>query len=195
MVTKKSDRTHTGTLSTFGYQARYDLSKGFPLLTTKKVPFGLIKSELLWFLKGDTNIRFLLQHKNHIWDEWAFEKYVNSSDYKGPDMNDFSHRALKDPAFNKVYQEQKKLFCQKILDDADFAKTYGDLGLVYGSQWRAWKTSTGETIDQIQNVIDLIKTHPDSRRMIVSAWNPEDVPTMALHHAIPYFNSMWSMVS
>ncbi|EHO51061.1 thymidylate synthase [Lentilactobacillus kisonensis] len=177
---KKSDRTHTGTLSTFGYQARYDLSKGFPLLTTKKVPFGLIKSELLWFLKGDTNIRFLLQHKNHIWDEWAFEKYVNSSDYKGPDMNDFSHRALKDPAFNKVYQEQKKLFCQKILDDADFAKTYGDLGLVYGSQWRAWKTSTGETIDQIQNVIDLIKTHPDSRRMIVSAWNPEDVPTMAL---------------
>lgn len=158
-------------MSTFGYQARYDLSKGFPLLTTKKVPFGLIKSELLWFLKGDTNIRFLLQHKNHIWDEWAFEKYVNSSDYKGPDMNDFSHRALKDPAFNKVYQEQKKLFCQKILDDADFAKTYGDLGLVYGSQWRAWKTSTGETIDQIQNVIDLIKTHPDSRRMIVSAWN------------------------
>jgi thymidylate synthase len=79
-----------------------------------------------------------------------------------------------------VYQEQKQLFCQRILDDEDFANKYGDLGLVYGSQWRAWKTSTGQTIDQIQNVIDLIKHHPDSRRMIVSAWNPEDVPTMAL---------------
>ncbi|MCT3555923.1 thymidylate synthase [Lentilactobacillus buchneri] len=177
---KKTDRTHTGTISTFGYQMRFDLSKGFPLLTTKKVPFGLIKSELLWFLKGDTNIQFLLKHKNHIWDEWAFEKFVASNDYTGPDMTDFSHRAQKDPEFNKVYQEQKKLFCDRIVNDDDFAKKYGDLGLVYGSQWRAWKTSTGGTIDQIQNVIDLIKTHPDSRRMIVSAWNPEDVPTMAL---------------
>lgn len=177
---KKTDRTHTGTISTFGYQMRFDLSKGFPLLTTKKVPFGLIKSELLWFLKGDTNIQFLLKHKNHIWDEWAFEKFVASNDYTGPDMTDFSHRAQKDPEFNKVYQEQKKLFCDRIVNDDDFAKKYGDLGLVYGSQWRSWKTSTGGTIDQIQNVIDLIKTHPDSRRMIVSAWNPEDVPTMAL---------------
>lgn len=177
---KKTDRTHTGTISTFGYQMRFDLSKGFPLLTTKKVPFGLIKSELLWFLKGDTNIQFLLKHRNHIWDEWAFEKFVASNDYTGPDMTDFSHRAQKDPEFNKVYQEQKKLFCDRIVNDDDFAKKYGDLGLVYGSQWRAWKTSTGGTIDQIQNVIDLIKTHPDSRRMIVSAWNPEDVPTMAL---------------
>lgn len=177
---KKTDRTHTGTISTFGYQMRFDLSKGFPLLTTKKVPFGLIKSELLWFLKGDTNIQFLLKHKNHIWDEWAFEKFVDSNDYTGPDMTDFSHRAQKDPEFNKVYQEQKKLFCDRIVEDDAFAQKYGDLGLVYGSQWRDWKTSTGGTIDQIQNVIDLIKTHPDSRRMIVSAWNPEDVPTMAL---------------
>ncbi|MBU9787971.1 thymidylate synthase [Lentilactobacillus sp. IMAU92037] len=177
---KKSDRTHTGTLSTFGYQMRFDLSEGFPLLTTKKVPFGLIKSELLWFLKGGTNIRFLLQHKNHIWDEWPFQNYVQSADYQGPDMTDFSHRALKDPEFNKVYKEQMNLFCQKILDDEDFANKYGDLGLIYGSQWRAWKTSKGQTIDQIQNVIDLIKNHPDSRRMIVSAWNPEDVPSMAL---------------
>jgi thymidylate synthase len=177
---KKPDRTHTGTISTFGYQMRFDLSKGFPLLTTKKVPFGLIKSELLWFLRGDTNIKFLLQHKNHIWDEWAFEKYVKSNDYTGPDMTNFSHRAQEDPDFNNLYQEQKKRFCQLVLDDDTFAQKYGDLGLVYGSQWRAWKTSTGETIDQIQNVIDMIKTHPDSRRLIVSAWNPEDVPTMAL---------------
>ncbi|MFD1124490.1 thymidylate synthase [Lentilactobacillus raoultii] len=177
---QKTDRTHTGTISTFGYQMRFDLAKGFPLLTTKKVPFGLIKSELLWFLRGDTNIRFLLQHKNHIWDEWAFEKYVQSDDYQGPDMTNFSHRAQKDPAFNQVYQTQKKRFCQMILDDETFAKKYGDLGLVYGSQWRAWKTSTGQTIDQIKNVIEMIKTHPDSRRLIVSAWNPEDIPTMAI---------------
>ncbi|WP_268913104.1 thymidylate synthase [Lentilactobacillus sp. SPB1-3] len=177
---KKTDRTNTGTLSTFGYQMRFDLSKGFPLLTTKKVPFGLIKSELLWFLKGDTNIQYLLKHKNHIWDEWAFEKYVASDDYNGPDMTDFAHRALKDAEFNDIYQDEKNKFCEQIINDDDFAKKYGDLGLIYGSQWRAWQTSTGETIDQIQNVINQIKTHPDSRRMIVSAWNPEDVPSMAL---------------
>lgn len=176
----KADRTHTGTLSTFGYQMRFDLSKGFPLLTTKKVPFGLIKSELLWFLRGDTNIQFLLKHKNHIWDEWAFEKFVNSADYHGPNMTNFSHRAQTDPDFNDIYQTQKRLFCQRVLEDDAFAKIYGDLGLVYGSQWRAWKTSTGDTIDQIKNVIETIKTHPDSRRLIVSAWNPEDIPSMAL---------------
>lgn len=177
---QKNDRTQTGTLSTFGYQMRFDLSEGFPLLTTKRVPFGLIKSELMWFLKGDTNIRYLLQHKNHIWDEWAFKKWVESSEYDGPDMSDFGHRSLTDPAFNDQYQIQKERFTKLILEDDDFAAKYGDLGNVYGSQWRAWKTSTGETIDQIENVIDLIKNHPDSRRMIVTAWNPEDVPTAAL---------------
>ena len=177
---QKSDRTGTGTKSVFGYQMRFDLSKGFPILTTKKVPFGLIKSELLWFLRGDTNIRFLLQHKNHIWDEWAFKKWVESDEYQGPDMTDFGHRWLKDPEFKKVYLQEKKAFCQRILEDDDFAQKYGDLGLVYGSQWRKWKTSQGDTIDQIANVIQQIKTTPDSRRMIVSAWNPEDVPSMAL---------------
>ncbi|WP_283678761.1 thymidylate synthase [Lentilactobacillus sp. Marseille-Q4993] len=176
----KTDRTNTGTISTFGYQMRFDLSKGFPLLTTKKVPFGLIKSELLWFLHGDTNIQYLLKHKNHIWDEWAFQRFTESNDYSGPDMTDFGHRSLVDEDFNKQYKEQKKIFCDRIVNDDDFAKKYGDLGLVYGSQWRAWKTSQGGTIDQIKNVIDTIKTHPDSRRMIVSAWNPEDVPSMAL---------------
>ncbi|KRM57121.1 thymidylate synthase [Secundilactobacillus malefermentans DSM 5705 = KCTC 3548] len=177
---RKTDRTGTGTISTFGYQMRFDLNEGFPLLTTKKVPFGLIKSELLWFLKGDTNIKFLLQHKNHIWDEWAFEKFVNSTEYHGPDMTDFGHRSASDPEFNNVYQAEKSKFCDAILNDDDFAKRFGDLGLVYGSQWRAWKTSTGQTIDQIQNVIDQIKVHPDSRRLIVTAWNPEDVPLVAL---------------
>ncbi|MRN06900.1 thymidylate synthase [Lactobacillus sp. 0.1XD8-4] len=177
---QKNDRTGTGTKSVFGYQMRFDLNKGFPILTTKKVPFGLIKSELLWFLRGDTNIRFLLQHKNHIWDEWAFKKWVESSDYHGPDMTDFGHRWLKDPEFKKVYLQEKKAFCDRVLTDDEFAKKYGDLGLVYGSQWRKWQTSQGETIDQIANVIQQIKTTPDSRRMIVSAWNPEDVPSMAL---------------
>ncbi|MEO2783410.1 thymidylate synthase, partial [Ligilactobacillus ruminis] len=83
---RKDDRTKTGTISLFGYQMRFDLGKGFPLLTTKKVPLGLIKSELLWFLNGDTNIQYLLKHKNHIWDEWAFKKWVESNEYEGPDM-------------------------------------------------------------------------------------------------------------
>lgn len=177
---EKSDRTGTGTRSVFGYQMRFNLAQGFPILTTKKVPFGLIKSELLWFLRGDTNIRFLLQHKNHIWDEWAFKKWVESDEYHGPDMTDFGHRWLKDPEFKRQYLAEKRVFCQRVLNDDDFAQKYGDLGLVYGSQWRAWKTSQGKTIDQIANVIHQIKTTPDSRRMIVSAWNPEDVPSMAL---------------
>lgn len=178
--TKKTDRTNTGTLSTFGYQMRFDLQDSFPLLTTKKLPFGLIKSELLWFLRGDTNIRFLLEHKNHIWDEWAFKNFVNSSDYQGPDMTNFAHRAERDSNFAAIYHEQKQLFCDRILTDDAFATQYGDLGLVYGSQWRKWKTTSGQTIDQIKSVIKEIKKHPDSRRLIVSAWNPEDIPTMAL---------------
>lgn len=178
--TQKTDRTGTGTKSIFGHQMRFDLSKGFPLLTTKRVPFGLIKSELLWFLKGDTNIRYLLEHNNHIWDEWAFERYVKSADYSGPDMTDFGRRAVTDPAFNDVYQIELKAFCEKIIADDDFAEKYGDLGNIYGSQWRQWRTSTGETIDQLKDVIEMIKTTPDSRRLIVSAWNPEDVPSMAL---------------
>ena len=107
---QKGDRTKTGTTSLFGYQMRFDLSQGFPLLTTKKVPFGLIKSELLWFLKGDTNIQYLLQHNNHIWDEWAFKNWIESDEYTGPDMTDFGLRAQKDPAFKEVYQAQKKQF-------------------------------------------------------------------------------------
>lgn len=177
---QKGDRTGTGTLSTFGYQMRFDLQKGFPILTTKKIAFGLVKSELLWFLRGDTNIRFLLAHNNHIWDEWAFKKWVESDEYQGPDMTDFGHRWLTDPAFKAVYLAEKKAFCERILADDEFAARYGNLGDVYGAQWRHWQTRRGETIDQIKNVIEAIKTTPDSRRLIVSAWNPEDVPAMAL---------------
>lgn len=177
---EKSDRTGTGTKSLFGYQMRFNLAEGFPLLTTKKVPFGLIKSELLWFLRGDTNIRFLLEHNNHIWDEWAFKNWVESDEYHGPDMTNFGLRAQEDDNLNKVYQDEKKKFCQKIVEDQEFANKFGNLGDVYGAQWRHWQTRNGETIDQIKDVIETIKNNPDSRRMIVTAWNPEDVPLSAL---------------
>lgn len=177
---QKADRTNTGTYSLFGKQIRFKLADGFPLLTTKRVPFRLIASELLWFLKGDTNIRYLLQHNNNIWNEWAFKKWVESDVYDGPDMTDFGVRAAKDEAFKKLYEEQMERFKQLVLEDDAFAETYGDLGFVYGKQWRHWQTSANETIDQIADVIHSIKTNPDSRRHIVSAWNPEDIPNMAL---------------
>jgi thymidylate synthase len=177
---KKQDRTNTGTLSVFGHQMRFDLSDGFPLLTTKKVPFRLVASELLWFIKGDTNIRYLLEHNNNIWNEWAFERWVKSADYEGPDMTDFGIRSQRDPSFKKQYEEQMQKFKDKILKDKAFADKYGELGSVYGKQWRKWETSKGETIDQLREVIEAIRTKPDSRRHIVSAWNPEDIPSMAL---------------
>lgn len=126
----KTDRTGTGTKSVFGHQMRFNMEDGFPLLTTKKLHLKSIIYELLWFLKGDTNVKYLQEHGVRIWNEWADEN--------------------------------------------------GDLGPVYGHQWRSWPDHRGGTIDQIQNVIDLIKHHPDSRRMLVTAWNPADISEMAL---------------
>lgn len=126
--TDKSDRTGTGTRSVFGYQMRFDLQEGFPMLTTKKLHLRSIIHELLWFLEGDTNVKYLKEHKVRIWDEWADEN--------------------------------------------------GDLGPVYGKQWRSWETRDGETIDQISQAVDLIKNNPDSRRIIVNAWNVGDLPKM-----------------
>lgn len=126
----KSDRTGTGTLSCFGYQMRFDLSEGFPLVTTKKVHLKSIIYELLWFLKGETNIRYLKEHGVSIWDEWADEN--------------------------------------------------GELGPVYGKQWRSWEGANGQVIDQISDALEQIKNNPDSRRIIVSAWNVADLPKMAL---------------
>ena len=127
---EKTDRTGTGTLSCFGHQMRFDLAQGFPVLTTKKLHLKSIIHELLWFLQGDTNIRYLRENGVRIWDEWADEN--------------------------------------------------GDLGPVYGHQWRSWPAPGGRTIDQISNVVDMIRKSPDSRRLIVSAWNPADVDKMAL---------------
>lgn len=176
----KEDRTGVGTRSLFGYQMRIDLTQGFPLLTTKRVAFRLIKTELLWFLRGDTNIRYLLEHDNHIWDEWAFEKYVQSDDYQGPDMTNFGLRILEDEAFKEIYDCEMKRFNHKILTDDNFAKKYGDLGNVYGAQWRHWSAGEGKSIDQIEQVICSLRENPDSRRHLVSAWNPQEIPDMAL---------------
>lgn len=176
----KDDRTGTGTISIFGHQMRFDLSEGFPLLTTKKVSFKLIATELLWFIKGDTNIRYLLQYKNNIWNEWAFKKWVESNDYEGPDMTDFGRRSLVDDEFNEQYKAQLAIFKDKILNDDDFMIKYGDLGNVYGKQWRDWKDQDGKRFDQLKTLIENIKQNPNSRRHIISAWNPTEIDTMAL---------------
>lgn len=184
----KDDRTGTGTISIFGHQMRFDLSEGFPLLTTKKVSFKLIATELLWFIKGDTNIRYLLQYKNNIWNEWAFKKWIESDEYTGPDMTDFGRRSLVNDEFNEQYKEQLAIFKDKILNDDEFMRKYGDLGNVYGKQWRDWKDQNGESFDQLQTLIDNIKNNPNSRRHIISAWNPTEIDTMALPLVIHYSN-------
>ena len=157
--TYKDDRTGTGTYSIFGYQARYDLSKGFPLVTTKKVFLRGIIHELLWFICGDTNIKYLVDNDVHIWDDWAYKAYKESSVFEGEDIKAFAARI-------------------KSLDKDDpFVKKWGELGPVYGRQWRNFNE---EGVDQLENLIHLIKTNPNSRRLIISAWNPCEVDKMAL---------------
>lgn len=177
---EKEDRTGIGTISVFGYQARYDLQKGFPLLTTKRVPFRLIVSELLWFLRGDTNIKYLLEQDNNIWNEWAFQNWITSSEYTGPDMTNFGLRSLEDETFEQIYKEEMEKFKHRILTNETFALKYGDLGSIYGKQWRSWSTLDGGVIDQIATVIEMIKNNPDSRRLIVSAWNVGEIKKMSL---------------
>ena len=181
---QKGDRTGTGTLSVFGYQMRYDLQKGFPLMTTKKTAFRLIVSELLWFLKGDTNVRTLVEERNPIWDEWAFEKWVESEEYTGPDMTNFGRRAPLDEEFNELYTIEMTAFKKRLVEDDEFAERYGDLGPVYGKQWRSFgtesETSIHPPVDQIAQLIDGLKNNPDSRRHIVTAWNPTEMKDMAL---------------
>lgn len=150
----KDDRTHTGTTSVFGYQSRYDLSDGFPLVTTKKVHLKSIIHELLWFIKGDTNIKYLVDHDVRIWNDWPYEAFKKSTDYRG---------------------ETIEAFALKIKEDDAFAAKHGDLGPVYGSQWRNFNG-----VDQLSYILNEIKTNPNSRRMVLSAWNPAEIKSMAL---------------
>jgi thymidylate synthase len=159
---RKDDRTGTGTVSVFGYQMRFDLNEGFPLVTTKKVHFKSIVHELLWFIAGDTNIRYLVENGVSIWNEWPFENWFRENFMQ----EDY-------PLGSPQRKELMSEFVAKIADDKEFAKKYGCLGPVYGKQWRKF-----EGVDQIANIIDGLKTNPDSRRHIVSAWNPKDVPVM-----------------
>ncbi len=163
----KTDRTGTGTKSVLGYQIRFDLSQGFPLLTTKKVPIKAIIHELLWFLRGDSNLKYLADNNVHIWDEWPYKSYLLRNNIEVPKTG------------SEEWNTGIKEFIEKIKSDETFAKEYGNLGPIYGYQWRAWPTPNGGHIDQIKNVIEQIKNTPDSRRMIVSAWNVADIDEMA----------------
>lgn len=163
----KDDRTGTGTRSLFGRQIRMDLSKGFPLLTTKKVFFRGIIHELLWFLSGNTNIKYLVDNDVHIWDEWPFQAYLKKNDLE----KDF-------PMYSDEWGEEKLKFIEKIKSDDEFASKWGNLGSVYGKQWTAWKSADGEEINQIDHVIDMIKNNPTSRRIIVSGWNVGDIQSL-----------------
>jgi thymidylate synthase len=158
---EKKDRTGTGTISEFGHQIRHKMSEGFPLLTTKKMAWKQIVSELLWFLTGQTNIAFLHKHNNHIWDGDVYKNYAakTSMDIDG--------------------QLTKEEFIERIQTDNEFAKVWGDLGPIYGKQWRKWDGKNGR-IDQIDNLVRELKTNPDSRRLIVSAWNVDELDQMVL---------------
>ena len=153
---ERDDRTGTGTISVFGYQAKYDLTEGFPLMTTKRMYLRPIAEELLWFLKGDTNIKYLVDRNVKIWNEWPYENYKKCPEYQGETLEEF---------------------VAKVKESDEFAAKYGELGPVYGKQWRDFN---GQGIDQITKLIDGLKNNPMSRRHIVTAWNPVEVDSMAL---------------
>ncbi|CAH0999718.1 Thymidylate synthase [Neolewinella maritima] len=161
--TPKGDRTGTGTLSVFGYQSRYDLREGFPLITTKKVHWKSVVHELLWFIRGDTNIRYLVLNGVRIWNEWPFQHYLEQTG-----------QAADLPKHGIAWKAALKEFVDRIAGDEAFAQQWGELGPVYGKQWRDFNG-----VDQLRDVVEAIKATPDSRRHIVTAWNPEEIPAMA----------------
>jgi thymidylate synthase len=159
----KNNRTGIGTLSVFGYQMRFNLEDGFPLVTTKKVHLKSIIHELIWFINGDTNIRYLVKNGVNIWNDWPFQSYLRKIG-----------READLPKHSDAWKEELKIFKNRVIQEEDFAKEWGELGPVYGKQWRNF-----EGIDQITQVIEDIKKSPDSRRLLVNAWNPKDIPVMA----------------
>jgi thymidylate synthase len=198
---EKGDRTGTGTISVFGRQIRHKMSQGFPLLTTKKMAWNVMVTELLWFLRGDTNIKFLLDYNCHIWDGDAYKNYSKTIDnvidgYKSGDIMGMQ------PHIEKWFSNSDELtpltkeeFIKNIKTDKEFAERWGELGPIYGKQWRNWRGQDGmigekdengtrivtwNQIDQIQNLINDLKTNPDSRRLMVSAWNVGEMNHMVL---------------
>jgi thymidylate synthase len=190
----KSDRTGTGTISVFGRQIRHKMSQGFPLLTTKKMHWNSIVTELLWFLRGDTNIKFLLDYDCHIWDGDAYKNYVSKVEEYTSTLNvpnDISEfQEVMDSVGNQIKSSvlSKEEFINKIKTDNEFAKKWGDLGPIYGKQWRKWQgwvdmngNEKGSLwYDQILEVVHSLKTNPDSRRLMVSAWNVAELDQMVL---------------
>jgi thymidylate synthase len=160
----KADRTGVGTRSIFGHQMRFDLAQGFPLLTTKKVNFPAVVHELLWIVAGDTNIRYLVRNNVNIWNEWPFQAWLEAEGL-----------AAQFPKYTPAWSGKMKEFVAKVRDDEAFATRWGDLGPVYGAQWRNFHGR-----DQLAEVVDGIRRNPDSRRLIVSAWNPPQLEAMAL---------------
>jgi len=159
---KKEDRTGTGTVSIFGHQMRFNLAEGFPLVTSKKVHLKSILHELLWFIRGDTNIRYLIENGVGIWNDWPYQNWLRET---GQDK----HLVKYSSEWRAVMAE----FTQQIITDQDFADKYGDLGPVYGKQWRNFGG-----VDQLSQLMSDLQSNPDSRRLIVSAWNPQDIPVM-----------------
>lgn len=175
----KTDRTGTGTKSVFGRQTRYDLREGFPAITTKKLYFNSVVHELLWFLSGSGNIEYLAQHNVHIWDEWPFKAYLEKNNLPIPEIN------------SAEWKTQMKDFIARIASDHDFAEQWGNLGPVYGVQWRHWPDGRGGEIDQIAQVIDTIRNNPDSRRIIVSAWNVAEIDEIVSIGGLPPCHSLF----
>jgi len=168
----KQDRTGTGTKSIFGYMIHHNMRNGFPLLTTKKVPFKTMAIELMWFLMGDTNIKYLVDNNCHIWDGDCYKNYLKHYNILAEDLNEWQKENIP-----PLTQEQ---FIDAIKTDEEFAKKWGELGPIYGKQWRAFDEEEWGGIDQITNLINELKTNPDSRRLIVTAWNPSYQHQMVL---------------
>ncbi len=182
---EKKDRTGIGTKSVFGYQMRFDLSEGFPLVTTKKVHIKAVIHELLWLLKGETNIRYLAQNDVKIWNEWAYQVYLEGT-----------NQIEKYPRYSNEWKAKMDEFVEQVKTNDEFAQKWGELGPIYGKQWRRWAAPSGKEIDQIQGIIDLIQKDPTSRRIIVSGWNAGEIQELIRnhHHAPPPCHTLFQFM-
>lgn len=165
------DRTGTGTINVNGYQMRFNLQDGFPLVTTKRVPFRVIAEENLFFVAGETNLQRFAQTKVHIWDEWPYKHYVQVTQ---------NRQVSREETLTEEWQSGMASFVERIAQDDDFASQWGNLGPIYGYQWRHWPDNKGGEIDQLSKAVEMIRNNPSSRRIIVSAWNVSDIDEMAI---------------